>query len=132
MPGTNRPVRNGGGKSSDDSSDFFTLDAVLQCLVHPRRRHILYLLQDTPIVTEADLANHLALLETEESTGEILDKTLEGIRIELRQNHLPHLEDARLIEYDRRSETVRYTDPPKLLELALRFTERFETNDTKE
>ncbi|QLG48206.1 DUF7344 domain-containing protein [Natrinema halophilum] len=112
-----------------------SLSLVFELLSNCRRRYALYYLNDQPdgvASVEALTENVLTLERTAEtndaddavttsstfdlgSDREPVDKQT-GIRTELTHVHLPKLEDAGILEHDRRSETVRYWSQPSLEE----------------
>lgn len=98
-----------------------TLDEVLQALSHPRRRSILYYLQDCEVATVDELAEQIVAWETDSWPGKIAEDRRERVASDLIHNHLPKLADTQFVEYDPRSLTVAYTDPPLLLEQTLRL-----------
>lgn len=107
-----------------------TLEVIFSCLTNPKRRFVLYYLQDREIVTVDELAEQVAGWETETPPAEVETEHRERIAEELVHTHLPRLADALFIEYDPRSNTIRYTDPPALLDEVLRLTAQLE-NDSK-
>ncbi|WP_226479492.1 DUF7344 domain-containing protein [Natrinema amylolyticum] len=108
-----------------------SLDLVFDLLSNSRRRYVLYYLNDQPdgVATIENLAENVINLEEattrsdadEESTAGLAagrdspDRRAE-IQMELQHVHLPKLEDAGVLEHDRRSETVRYWSQPSLEE----------------
>lgn len=73
-------------------------------LAHHRRRLILRILQDFPAtLSAAELTDVLADCECEEPT----DRNRQRILLSLNHNHLPRMNDAAVLEYDRESGTVR-------------------------
>lgn len=87
------------------------LDCLFEVLTDQRRRYVLYYLDeaDDPVVTVAELADHLCTWEREwdDRTAQSTDTHRENIRIALHHVHLPQMADRGLIEYDARSLTVR-------------------------
>lgn len=108
------------------------LDVILRTLTHQRRRFALYLLQEEGIVELKELARQVAAWEAEKSPEEITEKELQELLNDFHHNHLPMFRDALLIEYDQRSETIRYRDPPlilpKLLDLLATIEHSGESN----
>ncbi|WP_222918623.1 hypothetical protein [Natrinema sp. SYSU A 869] len=108
-----------------------SLDLVFDLLSNSRRRYVLYYLNDQSdgVATIEDLTESVITLEEvtvrgdadEESTASLTaghdspDQQAE-VQMELQHIHLPKLEDAGVLEQDRRSETVRYWSQPSLEE----------------
>ena len=111
-------VMTNGGKSA--------LSAVCQCLSHRRRRVVLYYLRDRGTATVEELARHIVAYESDRPPDEIDESELTRVETELHHVHLPKLVDALIAEYDARSNTVRYSDPPGELKTFLDFAERIE------
>lgn len=116
--GTQRPESDG-GKSP--------VDGILKSLAHPTRRFVLYYLQDHEIATRDELAREAAARRSDTSPDGVSAEEVARMKTSLTHNHLPELAAIHLIEYDPRSETVRYSDPPVLLEMVLRLLAQFET-----
>ncbi|QLK26220.1 hypothetical protein HYG81_00940 [Natrinema zhouii] len=110
-----------------------SLDLVFNLLSNSRRRYALYYLNDQPdgvATIETLVENVIALEEATDVDGETTANTRtttgqeEGgstdrqtnVRTELQHVHLPKLEDAGLLEHDRRSGTVRYWSQPSVEE----------------
>ncbi|WP_254764393.1 DUF7344 domain-containing protein [Natrinema marinum] len=107
-----------------------SLDLVFELLSSSRRRYALYYLNEQPdgvASIESLTENVVALERTADATAE--DEPTIGsstdhdaatseseVQMELQHIHLPKLEDAGLLEHDRRSETVRYWSQPSLEE----------------
>lgn len=93
------------------------LDTVFSVLSDRRRRYILYYLSEI----SGKVAERSQLVETirycegthSESAGVPAEKE---VVIDLHHNQFPRLEDAGIIEYDRRQGTVRYTERPAIEE----------------
>lgn len=103
-----------------------TLDRILDSLTRPRRRFVLYYLQDHEIATVEELARQIAAHEANVSPEAVTDADRDRIASQLTHSHLPNLADATIVEYDPRSRTVRYREPPALLETILRLLARLE------
>ncbi|SEP94528.1 DUF7344 domain-containing protein [Natrinema salaciae] len=110
-----------------------SLDLVFELLSDSRRRYILYHLHDQSdgVATIENLTENVAALEQATERGDAGGKSAGGLRadsdrgsadrrtdiqLELQHVHLPKLEDAGVIEHDRRSDTVRYWSQPSLEE----------------
>jgi len=88
-------------------------DLLFELLADQQRRHILYCLTDQPdgVADFADLVDAVVAHEPETDTD-----TRETIRTGLHHVHLPKLAEAGVIDYDTRSETVRYSQQSLLEE----------------
>ncbi|WP_265112005.1 DUF7344 domain-containing protein [Halosolutus halophilus] len=96
-----------------------SLDLIFDMLSNRRRRQVLYDLNDRPdgVATIDELADTVAAREHGSGGTDLdADEHRTQIRTELQHVHLPKLEDAGIIEHDRRSETVRYWTQPSLEE----------------
>ncbi|MFC6718879.1 hypothetical protein ACFQGT_14650 [Natrialbaceae archaeon GCM10025810] len=92
-----------------------SLDVVFDLLANRRRRYALYYLYDRPdgVSSLDDLVDGVLTYEVIE--GDVEDHRT-TVRTSLQHVHLPKLEDAGIVEYDPRSETVRYWTQPSLEE----------------
>jgi DNA-binding transcriptional ArsR family regulator len=81
------------------------LDALLEVLADVERRQILAYLDaaDDDVAAYSDIIGHVA----DGVAGESTDNH-EQFAVTLHHNHLPKLSGAGVVEYDERSETVRY------------------------
>ncbi|WP_209019667.1 DUF7344 domain-containing protein [Halorussus marinus] len=95
------------------------LSRVFGALAEPRRRYVLYYLREHGRARVDDLAIQIGAWERDVATAELSVDDVEQITLELVHTHLPKLEDAGLVGYDRRTETVSYDYPPSLLDEAL-------------
>ncbi|WP_227355773.1 DUF7344 domain-containing protein [Haladaptatus salinisoli] len=82
-----------------------SLDAIFDLLSNEHRRHVLYYFhgESQPIATVDELVTHFCT-QFDVRTAEDADR----LRTQLLHGHLPKLENHGIIEYDDRSETVRY------------------------
>lgn len=85
------------------------LDTVFEVLSHHRRRYVLYYLDRMP----GSVADRTLLVDavrhcesSRRDSGEEPAATV--VEMDLHHNHLPRLEDAGLVDYDRRDGTVRF------------------------
>ncbi|WP_227380685.1 DUF7344 domain-containing protein [Haladaptatus halobius] len=103
------------------SSPALPLDTAFELLTNAYRRHILYYFHDgeTKIATLDDLCKHLQNTLDEDSSEH-------QIHLRLHHQHLPKLVDHNVLEYDVRSETVRYRGESRL-EALLVIARRLET-----
>lgn len=92
------------------------LDRIFRSLAHPRRRCVLYYMREEQQADLDGVAAVVAAWEEDVETDDVSAETREQIRLELCHVHLPKLKDYGLVEYDHRSETVRYNCPPDALD----------------
>ena len=95
------------------------LDSLFEVLADGHRRRVLDYLDDTDdeVATFSDLVDHVA-----DRGGEETPADRDRIAVNLHHNHLPKLESAGVLEWDPRSEMVRYRGGPVVgewVELAL-------------
>lgn len=97
---------------TDERAPAPALDELLSILAIERRRHILYYFPKTSseIATLDDLAEHLL-------SHHCPTTDREQARVILHHKTLPKLDAAGIIEYESRSETVRYLGHPRLRRL---------------
>lgn len=108
-----------------------SFEEVLDCLTSRRRRFLLYYLQENETGDVEELAIQIAAWEAEIPLDEVSTDHRERVMSQLVHAHLPKLADAQFIEYDRRSETVRYTEPMTLLDRVLRLLSQLEEGFNK-
>jgi len=97
-----------------------SLGSLFKVLSDPHRRSTIYYLSTMDGET-ADLSSLVGALNERVATS------LDRLEINLRHIHLPKLADYNLIEYDERSETIRYRDGERVetvLEVAQSEEER--------
>lgn len=96
------------------------LTTVFELLASSRRRYALYRMHasETGVVEMDDLVVHVAKLEADrgDARDEPGDVHRNRVRIALGHNHVPRLVEAGLVEYDRRSRTLRYRERTSLTE----------------
>ena len=100
--------------TSDDRRPLeMNLDALFEALADAQRRRILAYLDatDDDVAAYSDLIEHVA----DDSAGESTTDR-DRIAVSLHHNHLPKLADVGVVEYDARSETVRYRGGPAVSE----------------
>jgi hypothetical protein len=94
--------------SSGSIDDGQAVSAVFNLLSHHRRRvAIRYLATQVGTTTVADVADQIALLE-----GQHTNDRYARICVSLVHNHLPMMEDAALIEFDRDQGVIEMRDQP--------------------
>jgi len=77
---------------------------------------VLYYLHDTHRAEIDELARHIVSNEQNIPTEEVPENRKRSLKTELAHVHLPKLDDDRLIDYDHRSGTVRYSNSPDALD----------------
>lgn len=92
-----------------------SLDLIFALLANQRRRYALYYLftQSNGVAAADAIASAVCTLE-ERVTGQTVSQA--QVRTALQHVHFPKLEEAGVVEYDPRSETVRYWDTPSVEE----------------
>jgi DNA-binding transcriptional ArsR family regulator len=104
------------GAKFDGSQRF---NEILTALSNTQRRRILYYLQETDSASQDEVADRLIAWKYDSPPDDDSDEAIERLKIELHHNHLPRLEELRLIEYDRRTEELLVRDLPELAEQCL-------------
>jgi hypothetical protein len=103
------------------------LDVIFDVLTNHRRRFAFYYLQEQGGVGDVDsLVNQVLSWEQNQPIEVISGEEHDRVKAEFYHSHLPKLEESRLIEFDQRSETIRYADPPTILTRLLQLTKRLE------
>lgn len=93
-----------------------SLDALLEILSNQERRYLLeYLIDETEVTASPKDAISYITRQITLQRGE--QPNTEDIQVSLQHHHLPKLANAGLIEYDMRSETIRYHGNDQLEEL---------------
>ncbi|WP_255167416.1 DUF7344 domain-containing protein [Natrononativus amylolyticus] len=92
-----------------------SLDVVFDTLADRRRRYALYYLHDVSdgVATIDDVSSYIVARENSEHDPADHRR---HVMTALRHVHVPKLEDLGVVEYDSRSETVRYWSQPTLEE----------------
>lgn len=97
-------------ESKDDKADVDTepgLDRVFGVLKNQRRRRILrYLITHDDSTTIGTLAEHIAVLENDTTQTALTSRERKRVYIGLYQSHLPKMDDAGAIEFDKARGTV--------------------------
>lgn len=92
-------------------------DVVYTCLAHHRRRRLLVLLEDgQSSVSPADLATRLVADESDADLAleDVSEDDAASVLVELQHTHLPTLDDAGFVDWDRDADTVALADPALL------------------
>ncbi|MFC7046302.1 hypothetical protein ACFQH6_13585 [Halobacteriaceae archaeon GCM10025711] len=101
----------------DRADTSLSLDAAFDVLSDRRRRFVLHYLMDEPDepVTTDELVDKVLEWEADDDRG---DDYRQRVTVNLHHVHLPKLADANVVDYDPRSETVRYWGQPVVEEYA--------------
>lgn len=103
------------------------INEVIDALADERRRSVLYYLKDRENADLEEVTEHVATRETEIAADELDERTMMNTRIELYHAHLPKLEAAGIIGYDRRQGSVRLQYLPAPVERFLEYCETVES-----
>jgi DNA-binding transcriptional ArsR family regulator len=85
------------------------LDRIFHILRNQRRRRILDYLASNPTTTRSDLAEHVAALENDVSIADLTATQRKRVYVSFHQSHLPALDEAGALAYDRDRGTVERT-----------------------
>lgn len=91
------------------------LDDVVATLANRRRRYALYHLREEEILDIDALARQVVAWEADRPAAAVSEDDVEKVLLEFQHSHLAMLRDAGCIEYDERTEVVRYREPPATL-----------------
>jgi DNA-binding transcriptional ArsR family regulator len=101
-------------------ADELSQDEVFEVLKSPRRRYALYYLRQEGGETElSDLTEQVAAWENETTPSALSTEQRKRVYISLYQTHLPKLDGADIVEYDRDEGIVRLGDRASDLDLYL-------------
>ena len=103
-----------------------TLNVLLEVIVDCRRRYALYYLIENPITDVETLLDYVVAQEADEWTEPNVREELLHLKITFHHTHLPKLEDAGLIEYDKRTNTVQYRTLSPVLDAFLYITQQID------
>lgn len=84
-------------------------NAVFEALAHQRRRYIVNCLGDEPLAL-ADVAMEVAARETDTPLADQPTDVAQHVYISLYHHHVPKLEDAGIVQYDRDKKVVALAD----------------------
>ncbi|ADB63538.1 hypothetical protein Htur_4766 (plasmid) [Haloterrigena turkmenica DSM 5511] len=116
-------IGDGGVQTGDDGQR--KLEGVLRALLNQRRRYTLYFLQENEVSDLDELTKHVAAME--QGADPVAESVqIDQVRTSLVHSDLPKLAENGLVEFDRRSEAVRYSRPPELLDKMLRLCANFD------
>lgn len=108
------------------------LSRYFDALADERRRHALYYLRQHGTASLDELARHAVVRETGHPPDERSDDEYERVKSELHHKHLPRLADYGLVEFDPRSEQVRYREPTRLFSTLVWLSRLLEGRDETE
>lgn len=95
-------------------------DEVFEVLKSPRRRYALYYLrQEGGEIELSDLTEQVAAWENETTPSALTTEQRKRVYISLYQTHLPKLDEANIVEYDRDEGIVRLGDRASDLDIYL-------------
>lgn len=96
--------------------------SILKRFVDARRRQILAILLDrSAAVGEQELATRLVAARERKRMNDVSNREAERMRTELHHSHLPMLNDADLIVWNRADATIATTDHPSLQDPRFRY-----------
>jgi hypothetical protein len=95
-----------------------SFDTLFGLLAERRRRYALYVLVGTEngLADVETLADEVAMWEARTDETPVTDSLRDEIAEELREEHLPQLAEADIVEFDARSDVARYWRQPTLEE----------------
>lgn len=116
------------GEATERLPGEFSIDAVLSLFAERRRRLAVSCLeQHEEALSLADLAEDIAIEETDASRSDIDRQDVSHVYLNLYHNHVPRLEDHGIVEYEQERGLIRLsegTDP--VLEILTDVTDAFE------
>ncbi|SNZ16932.1 hypothetical protein SAMN06269185_2818 [Natronoarchaeum philippinense] len=96
---------------SHPDRDALSQDVVFDLLSSPRRRFVLYYLNQVDGEIEiGELADEVAAWENETAVDDLTSQQRKRVYVSLYQTHVPKMEDAGIIEYDSDGGTVALAD----------------------
>lgn len=96
---------------SQSEGETLSQDVVFDLLSNPRRRYILsYLRREESAVDLVDLADEIAAWENDTPVEELTSQQRKRVYVSIYQTHVPKLEDAGVVTYDRESGLVGLSD----------------------
>lgn len=98
------------------------VDRLLDAVGTYRRRCVLYCLMETDTAELEELTRSVSAMENDQAPDDIPTETLDDVKADLYHQTLPKLAELKIIEYDPRSETIRYQHPPLHFEEFLSLT----------
>ena len=101
-----------------DEPEPLPLDVVFEILKNKRRRLVLRFVkqQDDESVDLGELAEHVAALENDKSVSALTSGERKRVYVGLYQCHLPKMDDADIVEFDRNRGTIELGENAEQLE----------------
>lgn len=118
------------GGESDRRERRELLNSLLEILASHRRRDVLYYLRNREVAGIDELTRYLVEESSETPNETDVDERLERMKATVVHTDLPKLRDTGVIEYDSRTGTIRYRQPPKELQILLRVCSGLEEPST--
>ena len=118
-------VCDGGSDAGDGKIQL--IEAIFRSLSAQRRRYVLYELRANELCDLEVLATTVTAQTRDVPLGEVDPEDVESTKAQLLHADIPLLADAGFVEYDPRSETLRYSDPPPLLDTVLQLCADIDT-----
>ena len=102
----------------NDEPEPLPLDVVFEILKNKRRRLVLRFVkqQDDESVDLGELAEHVAALENDKSVSALTSGERKRVYVGLYQCHLPKMDDADIVEFDRNRGTIELGENAEQLE----------------
>lgn len=108
------------------------IEAIFRSLSAQRRRYVLYELRANEMCNLETLTTTVAAQTRDVPLDAVDPEDVESTRAQLLHADIPLLADAGFVEYDPRSETLRYSDPPPLLDTFLQLCVDIDTPSTSQ
>lgn len=104
-------VRDPPEEHATEISDGLSRDDMFEVLANQRRRCMLqFFLRNETDVELDSLVDHIAATENDKSVSDVTTEERKRVRTALRQNHLPKMERAGLIEHHEESDRIELTE----------------------
>ena len=98
------PSSGDGGQATEAAE--LAKDVVFDILKNERRRQALHFLREHPTTSLSDLAEHVASLENDKPIRDLTSSERKRVYVGLYQCHLPKMDDAGVIDYERSRGTI--------------------------
>ena len=87
--------------TTENDRDQLTRDEVFELFNNPRRRYVLYLLEEEPDgMSIGDLTDEVTAWEEESTVENLTQQQRKRVYVSLYQTHVPKLEDAGFVDHD--------------------------------
>jgi DNA-binding transcriptional ArsR family regulator len=111
---------NGSLTDRNGGSEQLSKDVIFSMLSNPRRRYVIrYLKSDPGPVRIRDLAQQIAAWENDVDVSDLTYKQRKRVYTSLHQTHLPKLDEAGVVDYDRDRGTIELADRAAELDIYL-------------